>query len=418
MSHLSPTLEGFRVAFRRPSLTLAEISWRWTVGAAAIALFLFSLLEFLDTLPVTKGDILLLRTRQPMLIAQALGHIFRGSFPRLVLALLLAAVALTFLWIVAATVGRMTTVRSLIDYFAERQKSMIDRLQIDRLQTDRLQNGGREDDGHRQEGGHKNEGPENHSQESISLSSPGAAAQRNSRPLGSLLRLNFLRAAVALAAILGFVGVLILVQMVAASLASNKTATDVANGSVPPPNPGAGLAFLLFFPLTGLVFLAWSTLNWVLSLAGMFAVSRDGDAPRDAMSALSSAVGFCRERAGPVFAVSTWTGLAHLTLFVVATTAVSIPLSFAPIVPRRVVLIAVILVTMAYFAVADWFYVVRLAGYVCIAEVPEALLALVQSAPLPTTPFGDVRGNPRLPMQTTIDRDEVILSDLPNLTNE
>src|SRR5579863_6717790 len=183
MSRVSPTLEGFRVAFRRPSLTLAEISWRWTVGAAACALFLFSVLEYLDTLPVTNVDALLLRTRQPVLIGQALGHIFRGSLPRIVMALSVAAVALTVLWILAASVGRMATLRSLIDYFAEKQRSM-------------------------------NHGPRDGGSESIPFTNSVPVPKKGSGPLGSLLRLNFLRAAVALAAVLSFVGAIILVQMV------------------------------------------------------------------------------------------------------------------------------------------------------------------------------------------------------------
>jgi hypothetical protein len=374
MSRISPTLEGFRAAFRRPSLTLAEISWRWTVGATATALVGFSLLEYLDTLPVTGGDILLLRTRQPILIGQALGHIFRGSAPRIVMAELVAAVALTCLWIFAASMGRATTVRSLIDYFAERQK------------------------------------PTNDGEELVPRTNMAAASQKGSR-LGSLLRLNFLRAAVVLAAILGLVGAVILVQVVSAGFSKNAAPAGVtAANPAPPADPGAAIAFLLFFPLAGLIFVAWSSLNWVLSLAGVFAV-RDGDARKDALGAISAAVTFCRERSGAVFAVSTWTGLAHLTIFVVATTVVSMPLSFAQIVPARVVLAAVVLITVAYFAVADWLYIARLAGYVCIAEMPEELLAPVAPAPLPAPPA------PPAP-RTTIDRDEPILSDVPSLAVE
>jgi len=368
MSRISPTLEGFRAAFRRPSLTLAEISWRWTVGATATALVGFSLLEYLDTLPVSGGDILLLRTRQPILIGQALGHIFRGSAPRIVMAELVAAVALTCLWIFAASMGRATTVRSLIDYFVERRKSAIG------------------------------------DEESVPVADL-AAESRNGSPLGSLLRLNFLRAAVALAAILGLAGALILVHLVSTSLSTDTASAGVTSANSPPPaNPGGGIAFLLFFPLAGLIFVAWSTLNWVLSLAGVFAV-RDGDARKDALGAISAAVTFCRERSGAVFAVSTWTGLAHLTIFVVATTVVSLPLSLAQIVPARVLLAAVVLITVAYFAVADWLYIARLAGYACIAEMPEELLAPPAPEPLPA---------PR----TTIDRDEPILSDVPNLAVE
>jgi hypothetical protein len=64
-----------------------------------------------------------------------------------------------------------------------------------------------------------------------------------------------------------------------------------------------------------------------------------------------------------------------------------------------------ILVALLYFAVADWLYVVRLAGYICIAEMPEQVLA---TSPLP--PSGNLPA-----VETAIDRDEAILSDLPNL---
>ncbi|HLW85773.1 MAG TPA: hypothetical protein VKR60_11210 [Candidatus Sulfotelmatobacter sp.] len=399
MSRVSPTLEGFRAVFRRPSLTLAEISWRWTVGATAAALYSFLFLEYLDTLPVTSSDILLLRTRQPVLIGQALGHIFHGSLPRIVLAGLVAAVALTFLWIFAASVGRATTVRGMLDYFAQRTKEATDEV-----------NG---------KGVTANEGP---NQEATDTGVTVVPSKKDSRPLGSLLRLNFLRAAVALAAILGLVGGAILVQLISAGLSASTAASAgvTSAGTSPPPDPASGLAFLLLFPLAGLVFLAWSTLNWVLSLAGVFAVR--GEGPGNALRALSDAVAFSRERSGAVFAVSTWTGLAHLTVFVVATTVVSMPLSLARIAPGRVVLIGVILITMAYFAVADWLYMVRLAGYVCIAEMPEALLA---PAPLPSSPPYVPPPAPRsggepssAPPQTAVDRDEPILSDIPNLVVE
>ncbi|MFZ0958639.1 MAG: hypothetical protein WAN60_20020 [Candidatus Sulfotelmatobacter sp.] len=371
MSRISPTLEGFRAAFRRPSITLAEISWRWAVGATAAALVAFSLLEYLDTLPVSGVDILLLRTRQPILIGQALGHIFHGSVPRIEMAALVAAIALICLWIFAVSVGRATTVRSLIDYFAERQK---------------LSNDG---------------------ERPVPVTNLAAAPHKGSQ-LGSVLRLNFVRAAVALAALLGLVGAVIVVHLVSDAFSSSTAAAGVTSAnSAPPAAPAAVIAFLLFFPLAGLIFLAWSSLNWVLSLAGVFAV-RDGDARGDALGALSAAVSFCRERSGAVFAVSFWTGLAHLTVFVVAATVVSMPLSLAQIVPARVVAVAVVLITVAYFAAADWLYMARLGGYVCIAEMPEALLAPIAPAPVPAPPAS----------RTTMDRDEPILSDVPNLAVE
>ncbi|HWY22093.1 MAG TPA: hypothetical protein VNX26_12790 [Candidatus Acidoferrum sp.] len=335
MSRISPTLEGFRTTFRRPSLTLAEIAWRWTVGAFAWALLLFWFIEYLDTLPVTKGDATLLSTRQPFLVGRAIAHILRGSLNRAVLAALFAVIAMSLLWIIAASIGRGATVRALLDHF-------------------------RRDTACTEEYG---------------------AAQR--RPLRSLIGLNFLRAALTLAALLAIAGAAVLV-----SFAS------------PAANPQPALVFILFLPLAGLIWIVWSALNWLLSLAAIFAV-RDGE---DALGALSAGVALFWERLGPVSAVSTWTGLAHLTAFSVFGTALSMPLAFIHVAPSRLVIAAMILVTLAYLAVVDWLYIGRLAGYVCIAEMPETL---AESLPL-TIP----------PPRTSIDRDEPILSDLPNLIAE
>ena len=91
MSRISPTLEGFRAAFRRPSLTFGEILWRWSFGATTVALLLFGFFEYLATLPVTNGELFFLRTRHPFFVAQALAHILHGSLYRAVISLLVAA---------------------------------------------------------------------------------------------------------------------------------------------------------------------------------------------------------------------------------------------------------------------------------------------------------------------------------------
>jgi hypothetical protein len=339
---ISPTAEGFRAAFRRPSLALGEITWRWAVGATATTLFFFGLFEYLNSLPVTNGELLFLRTRHPYLVGQAIAHILRGSLNRAVMAGLLAALLLGLLWMVAASLGRMATVRALLDYFRGR------------FVADAVNVGERD------------------------VRSNVSASEAS--PFRSLLRLNFLRTAVALAAAFGLVGAAIL-----AGFASPET------------HPRPGLAFLLFLPLAGLIWLAWAGLSWLLSLAGMFAV-RNGE---DAMSAIFEAVALCRERTGAVFAVSTWTGLAHLVAFVGATTVVSMPLGFAGVLPWRLVVLGVILVTLGYFAVVDWLYMARLAGYVCIAEMPEALPVPESPAPVSLSP-----------LKTTVDKDELILSDV------
>ena len=348
---ISPTAEGFRASFRRPSFTLAEIMWRWTAGGTAAALLLFSLVEYLDTLPVTNGELLFLRTRHPYLVGEAIAHIFRGSLSRIVIASLLAAFLLGVIWILAASIGRIATVRGLLEYFRGHS-------------VDEASRGGISD---------AEKGVTN-----------GVSANA---PLAAVLRLNFLRVAVAVAAVFGFAG-----------------ASILAGFASPDANPQPGLAFLLFLPVAGLICWAWWSLNWLLSLAAVFAV-RDGE---DAVGAISAAVTFCRERFGPVSAVSTWTGLAHLIAFVSASIVSSLPLGFAGVVPWRLVASAVIFVTLVYLAVADWLYMARLAGYVCIAEMPEALLAPPPPASVPPPVAAP-------PVQTTIDRDEPILSDLPNL---
>ena len=361
VSAASPTLEGFRAAFRRPSLTLAEIAWRWSVGVTATALFFFGLFEFLNTLPVTNGELLFLRSRQPYLVSQALAHILRGSLSRAVMSALVAVLMLTLLWIIAAAVGRLATVRALLDYFRKDGAGYIS-------------NGGSTGDGGRI---------------ASNISTNGAS-------FPALVRLNFLRAAVALAAVCGLLGAAILAGFVS-----------------PDTHPRPGLAFLLFLPLAGLVYLVWSSLNWFLSLAGIFAV-RGGE---DAVGAISAAVTLCRERAGAVSAVSTWTGLAHLVAFVGAATVVSIPLGFAPLVSWRLVVVAMIFITVAYFVLADWLYLARLAGYVCIAEMPQEVMAPVPPWPQSGS-TGGLQVAPAISSQTTIDRDEVILSDVPNLAVE
>ena len=352
MAAISPTVEGFRAAFRRPLFTLAEISWRWTAGTTAAALLLFGLFEYLDTLPVTNGELLFLRTRQPYLVGEVIAHILRGSLNRVVISALLAALLLTVLWIVAASVGRIATVRALLDYF---RKDITSNVSTDEVRD---------------------------------RSSFRGLLRVSFRVL---CRLNFLRVAVALAGSMGLVGAVIL-----------------AGFASPAANPQPGVAFFLFLPLAALVGLAWSALNWFLSLAGMFAV-RDGE---DAAGAIVSAVSLCRERTGRVFAVGIWTGLAHLVVFVAATTAISLPIGFAAIVPWRLVVAVILLVMLIYFALADWIYMARLAGYVCIAEMPEALLAPLPPPPQPMRPTAAP------PVETSIDRDEPILSDLPNLAVE
>ena len=115
MSRPSPIAAGFRTALRRPGLAAAEIAWRWSFGAAAWALVIFTLVTYLHSLTVTNADWLLLRTRTPPLVAEALRHILRGSGPRLLRAAAVLLPAISLLWIGAASVARWVSLRALLD---------------------------------------------------------------------------------------------------------------------------------------------------------------------------------------------------------------------------------------------------------------------------------------------------------------
>ncbi len=346
MSRTSPTLEGFRAAWRWPSLTLAEIAWRWTIGATTCALVLFGFFEYMRTLPVTNGDLFLLRTRQPVLVGQAISHMLRGSLDRAALAGLLSALAVCIAWIAAASVGRDLTLRALLEYFGSRKD----------VPGDVRKNAARSQD-----------------------------RAGRAHPLRAVVGLNFFRVAVMLAAVLALQGAAILARF-ASSLE----------------HPRPGLVFMLFLPLVTLIGMAAWGLNWLLSLAAIFAV-RDHE---DALASLSSAVGLCRDRPGAIVAVSSWSSAAHLVVFSGMMTVVSFPLGLAPLIKVRFLIAGVTVMILAYLAIADWLYVARLAGYICIAQMPEALAA---SALMPT---------PTLPPHRVIDRDEPILSDVPNLAVE
>ena len=328
---------------RRPSLGLAEISWRWSLGFATALLLFFSFVEYLDTLPVTDADLLLLRSQQPFLISHAIFHIFSGSAPRLVAAGLVLIFTMTLAWIGTASFGRAATLKVLVDHFVEVDEP--DQPESPRPRSWR--------------------GPEGMWQ------------------LRSLVGLNFFRVGVTLAAVVGCVGGLLL-----AGLASSKA------------NPSPGGATLIFLSIMMLVWFAWAVLNWFLSVAAIFVVAEG----RDTFGAVASAVDLCRTRTGSVLAAGTWFEVAHVVVFVIASSVVAIPLAFSGLLPGGVILGGVLLVALLYFAIVDFLYVGRLAAYLAIVTFPEQT-SLLQTNTSPQSPLV-------LPPRGSIDPDELILSDV------
>jgi hypothetical protein len=352
MATWSPTLEGFRTVFRRPALPLAEVLWRWSFGAAACVLLGSGLIEYLGTLPVSKVDLLFLRTHHPLLISQAISRILRGSGLRFVVAAVLLSTALAILWVVVASVGRAATLSPLLEYIRKRARQS--------------QTAG------------------------AGIADPSGKTCPPVR-LRSLVGLHFLRAGLALAACASGVAALIL-----ASFISTKE------------DPRPGLVFFLACLILLAVWWMWSFVSWFLSLATIFVV-RQGE---DTLAALASAVGMCRERGGPVAAVGTWFGLTHLVLFVLATSVVAFPLSFVGVLPVGLVLVAVLLLALIYFAIIDTLYVARLASYVAILEAPPPPVVALPSAPVAIVP-GTGLSTPDIQAEAAmVDPDETILSDI------
>lgn len=113
MAQGSPLRYGVRRAAGDPALVLAEIGWRWAFGAAAVAISAYTLGRLLATTHLSDGVWLALRSRTPVLIADALTHIFRDAWPRLVATSAIVLPSLALLWTFAATMGRVATVQAL-----------------------------------------------------------------------------------------------------------------------------------------------------------------------------------------------------------------------------------------------------------------------------------------------------------------
>ena len=114
-----------------------------------------------------------------------------------------------------------------------------------------------------------------------------------------------------------------------------------------------------------------------------------------------------RDHLGQVVAVGTWFGLAHLVLFLIASSVVAFPFALVPAVPIGVVFTAVLLLTLAYFALVDSLHLGRLAGYVAILETPPT----PQPPPfLPPPSTAPVSAFTTAPESAIVDQNELILS--------
>jgi hypothetical protein len=326
----SPTAEGFRLIFRRPTIPLAEIAWRWSFAAAFWFLSASFLLEYADSLPANRVDRLLLGTRQPTLILRALHRIVHGSALPFTAGGIVLAIALLAAWILLSSLGRVATL-----------KAMMDALEI----------------------------------------SPLPSARRETVP--SLLALNFLRATVALAAMVAAIG-----------------AVFIASGVWASTHMSASGAARLWLLLLLLVWTAWAMLNWIFSTSSLFvAVDRVST-----FTAISSTLGWYRDRLGPVLAAGIWFGLIHGGAFLTACGAAFTVLGMAQVLGAGPTLFLEVLIIAAYCTVADLLYIGRLTAYLAIIRRGDSFDLLEPQALPPTLPSTE---------RTAIDQSELILSDVP-----
>jgi hypothetical protein len=200
--------------------------------------------------------------------------------------------------------------------------------------------------------------------------------------VSSLLALNFLRAANAMAALVAGIG-----------------AVFIASGAWASTHMSASSATRLWLLLLLLVWTAWAMLNWLLSTAPLFvAVDRVS-----AFVAISSTLRWYRDRLGSVLAAGTWFGLIHGGAFLTACSAVFTVLSMAQVLGAGPTLFLEFVIIAVYCAVADMIYIGRLTAYLVILgrdhfDLPEP------EAPPPMFPSTE---------RTAIDQSELILSDVP-----
>jgi len=102
------------MAARRPALLAAEVGWRWTFGAVALALAAATFAGFLEGVAVTDRDLLALGSSNQDLMSAALAHMFEGAGGRLLHAFAVLLPALAVLWTIAASVGRTVTLRLMM----------------------------------------------------------------------------------------------------------------------------------------------------------------------------------------------------------------------------------------------------------------------------------------------------------------
>jgi hypothetical protein len=188
---------------------------------------------------------------------------------------------------------------------------------------------------------------------------------------GTVFGLHFLRAAGALAAWIGYLGALL-----AAGLVASRDTQD---------HPG--LFLLVFFVLTAVVGFFHGRLRWYLFLANILAV-RDGC---DAFAAIAAAFDAYRRKRARFLGLAAAMGAIRLGLLIAVSVVSLGPVAVLPESAWKPLLLLLVLITLAYFVVADFLFVVRLAAYIeILRDDPEPEVVAASTGPVEPVPLSSV----------------------------
>ena len=198
--------------------------------------------------------------------------------------------------------------------------------------------------------------------------------------LRAILFLNFLRVAVLLAAKVAAIGSLLTASSLWAS--THIRAVDSVR-----------LVFLAWF----CIWLSWAVLNWLLSAAPVLVLAEG----KDTLGSIGGLLRLLQRRTAGVIASSAVFGLIHGGVLIVAS---SMMLALLPIVfAQPLALPLLFAVVLAYCFMADFLYTGRLAAYTYLATGREEMPSWMARR----------RVQPATPASASVDKDELILGDLP-----
>ncbi len=188
------------------------------------------------------------------------------------------------------------------------------------------------------------------------------------------------RTILALQLLRGFVGWFSLVLLFAATFGE---ALIASRG----PKPDLLLYYLMMLPSVILISAFWLTVNWYLSLAAIF--GREGQSFRGAFRQARQTVRLQRsDFAGTGFVFL----LFRIVILLIATAICGLTSGMAGTAPQSY-FVLLIVVSLAYFAVADFLYMARMAAYLALAAAyvdPAAgpkLVATSSAMPVENTPI-------------------------------